>query len=53
MSREKDNTFQETDIMSQETNMILDLKPVNSESLGLKAKALYMLGRFTMIVSNS
>ena len=45
MHQETDVMHQETDIMSQETDIILDLKPGNSESLGLKAKALYMLGR--------
>ena len=51
MSQETDIMTQETDIMSQETDKILDLNPGNSDSLGLKAKALYMLGRFTMITS--
>merc|ERR1712032_1656058 len=44
-SQERDVMSQETDIMSQEKNKILDLNPGNNESLGLKAKALFMLGR--------
>ena len=45
MSHETDIMCQEIDIMSQETDKILDLNPGNNESLGLKAKALFMLGR--------
>ena len=41
----------ETDIMSQETDMVLDLEPGNNEFLGMKAKALFMLGRFIMVIA--
>ena len=51
MSQKRDIMSQKRDIMSQETDMILDLEPGNRESLDLKAKALYMLGRFIMIIA--
>ena len=51
MSQETDIMSQETDIMSQETDMVLDLEPGNNEFLGMKAKALFMLGRLIMVIA--
>ena len=50
-SKKTDMIFQETCKMSQETDMVLDLEPGKNEFLGMKAKALFMLGRFIMVIA--